>query len=677
MTLSRKLSLAFMALAGTALASALLLTTFVVRAAAEEKIASYLERTLEDFQQRARASQKRTRDVAETRTRDRSFKEMSLSVNSLDAEAGLGDASSETEGIVSAREVIDSADTEAFGWSRGALLPWAFFNASGRLVYTRADSEQLGDGPLSIPLLDTALRGGPASALWSPAQLRALPFTFVPPEQLREGDLMLVHAQPATGARRDKDKVVVVGVVLSGQWVGDVLLEDLTEPRASSPQVADTRARFAVRATDGALASQVPVGTRFESDGWQPGQARDLYLGDTHYLVREDVLRGVDGASIGQVFVLRDFDAEINPILQRFHRWFIPTAVGMALFALAAAVFMARSMAAPLVQLEAAVDRVRLGDLSVEVPVRGTDEVGRVAQSFNEMVGGLRQRDQIKGLFKRYLSPQVVDELLKHPEKAAPGGERKMLTVLFSDLVGFTSMSEQMSPEELVALLNTYFEQATGVLTQHGATLDKFIGDAIMCFWNAPLPQEDHAARACLTALDLVAVVERLAPMFEARGLPRLDCRIGINTGQAIAGNIGSSVAQDYTVIGDAVNLASRLEGAAKFYGTRTLVAEDTLTAARGVVRARELDLVRVKGKQQPVRVFELVGRADTPPPPHLARFAEGLALYRERDFAAARLAFLASPEDKASARFAARCESMLLSPPPEDWDGVFVLDSK
>ncbi|MCP3139553.1 adenylate/guanylate cyclase domain-containing protein [Pyxidicoccus xibeiensis] len=685
MTLTRKLILAFMALAGAALVTALLLTNLAVKAAAEERIASDLERTLEGFHEFARVSQVSIRDVAGARTLDRSFKEMSLSANSADAEAGLGDESSELEALKSARDVIVSADTEAFGRVQDGTVSWAFFNARGRLVYTHASPKRVSEGPLDFSLLDfplldfpllaAALRGGSTSALWSPAQLRALPFAFVPTDELREGDLLLVHAQPAySSGREDKDKVKV-GVVLSGQWVGDVLLGDPTALQAPGPQMADTRPRFAVRAEDGALASQLPVGTLL--DGVQPGQARDLYVEGTRYLVRSGELKGVHGAPIGQVFVLRDFDAEINPILNRFQRWLIPTAVGVALLALAAAIFMARSMAAPLVQLEEAAGRVRLGDLTVEVPVRGSDEVGRVAQAFNEMVSGLRQRDQIKGLFKRYLAPQVVDELIKHPEKAAPGGERKMLTVLFSDLVGFTSMSEQMSPEELVALLNTYFEQATGVLTTHGATLDKFIGDAIMCFWNAPLPQEDHAARACLTALGLVEVVDRLSPVFEAKGLPRLDCRIGINTGQGVAGNIGSSAAQDYTVIGDTVNLASRLEGAAKVYGTRTLVAEETLNAAKGVVLARELDLLRVKGKQQPVRVFELVGVAGTPPPPHLARFAQGLALYRARRFTEARAAFLASPEDEPSRRFAARCEALLAAPPAEDWDGVLSLDSK
>ncbi|MCP3166701.1 adenylate/guanylate cyclase domain-containing protein [Myxococcus qinghaiensis] len=670
MTLTRKLVLAFMALAGASLIAALVLTTFAVEAAAKQKIASDLERTLDAFQRLARASQERTRDVAEARTMDHSFREMSLSVNSQDAQAGLGEETSEADGIREARAVIISADTDAFGGEP----PWAFFNARGRLVHTRADPEQLGDMPLELPLLKAALENRPTSALWSPAQLRALPFTFIPPKEVREGDLLLVHAQPAYGSSRKKP----VGVVLSGQWVKDVLLQDSMALEALGPQIADTQPRFAVRAEDGAMASHLLLETQLDGPDLEAGQARDVYLGGTHYLVREESLKGLtDDSSLGRVFVLRNFDAEITPILQRFRSWMMLPAAGITLFALAAAFFLARGLASPLVELEGAARRVRLGDLTVEVPVRGTDEVGRVAQSFNEMVSGLRQRDQIKGLFKRYLAPQVVDELLKHPEKAAPGGERKLLTVLFSDLVGFTSMSEQLSPEELVALLNTYFEQATGVLTLHGATLDKFIGDAIMCFWNAPLPLEDHAARACLTALDLLAVVDRLSPVFEARGLPRLDCRIGINTGHAVAGNLGSSVAQDYTVIGDTVNLASRLEGAAKVYGTRTLVSEDTLLDARGVVLARELDLLRVKGKQQPVRVFELVGPADSVPPPHLARFAEGLALYRSQRFTEARAAFLASPEDPPSQRFAARCDALLVTPPPENWDGVFTLDSK
>ena len=675
-SLSVRLVLAFMLLAGLALGLALVATTIAVEDAAEEKIQSDLTRTLEAFQKIARSSQARIRDVAEVRARDRTFKDMALSVNSQDDAAGLEEGDVESEGIEEARAIISSADTDVFGYGEREHI-WAFFNVRQRLIFTHGDDEQWG-AVVELPLLERALKEGALSTLWSPAQLRALPFTFVPEERIRQMDLLLVHAHPIFDREgRAQSRARPLGVVLSGRWVSELLLEDPVEQGPSGPVMRDARARFALRSEDGALATTLPPGTVLEDPGFSARDTRLLRIEKDRYLAREEVFQGVDGQPIGQVFVVRNLDAEIAPILSGFGARLVPTAVGVGLLALALAVFVARRLSAPLVQLEAAARRVRLGELDVEVPVRSTDEVGRLTDSFNEMVAGLRQRDQIKGLFKRYLDPQVVDELIRNPEKAAPGGERRELTILFSDLVGFTSMSEELSPEALVELLNGYFEQATDTLGRHGATLDKFIGDAIMCFWNAPLPQEDHAARACLSALGLMKVVDTLAPKLEAMGLPRWDCRIGINTGPGVVGNIGSRAAQDYTVIGDTVNLASRLEGAAGVYGTRTLVSEETVLAARGAVLTRELDWLRVKGRQLPVRVYELVALGGTPPPPHLARFAEGLALYRARRFAEAQAAFLASPEDASSRVFASRCAALLMQPPPEGWDGVFSLASK
>jgi len=695
-SLSARLVLAFMLLAGMALVVSLKATELAVEDAAEEKIRSDLTRTLEAFQQLARATQTRIRDVAEAHTKDRTFKDEALSANSNDNALGLAEGDDELKGIQEAHAVIRTADTEAFGKSgQEEARIWAFFNVNKRLVLTRGDDEQVGD-TVDLPLLDRALSQGSVSALWSPAQLRALPFTFVPRERIRDADLLLVHAHRATTSRDEKNRdeenrdeenrdeenkdrhARRLGVVLSGRWVSELLMENSVEQGPSAAAMRDARARFALLAEDGALATTLPASAsvlgRPDFSATEPQKVR---IGEDRYLVREDVFQGVDGTPIGRVFVLRDLDAEIEPILAGFRARLLPTAVGVVLLALAMAVLLARRLSAPLVQLEAAARRVRLGSLDVEVPVQGSDEVGRLTGSFNEMVVGLRQRDQIQGLFKRYLAPQVVDELIRNPEKAAPGGERRELTVLFSDLVGFTALSEELSPEAMVDLLNDYFERATEVLGLHGATLDKFIGDAIMCFWNAPLPQEDHAARACRTALGLLAVVDLLAPEFQARGVKHLDCRIGVNTGPGVVGNIGSRAAQDYTVIGDTVNLASRLEGAAKAYGVRILVSEETVLAARGVVLARELDLLRVKGRQLPVRVHELVGLAGTPPPAHLARFAEGLTHYRARRFAEAREAFLASPKDPPSRVFAARCETWMNQPPPEDWDGVFSLDTK
>ncbi|KFA90530.1 hypothetical protein Q664_27960 [Archangium violaceum Cb vi76] len=710
-----------MLLSVVALAVALVVTQRAVEEAAEEKIRADLTRTLDAFQRLSQAAQTRIKDVADAHARDRTFKDEALRVNSDDSAAGLDDGDAELEGIQSAHDVIISADTEVFGWIDKNPSIWAFFNVRKRLVFTHGDDEQVGKTVDNVPLLDRALHEGFASELWSPAYVRNLPFTFVPKtctdmntkECMREDDLLLVHAHRATtsGGENSLEQSArrPLGVVLTGRWVKEPLLENSLEKGSSGA------ALFALLAKDGTLttSSDVPEQVRKRlvesssdtirplkapSDGGTPivleNDSRDenetdsswafeVLADDGLYLVREavfwDVHRkdGKDGTPIGRVFVMRNLDTEIKPILTGVRDWMMRTAVGVVLLAFVLAVMLARRLSAPLVQLEAAARQVRLGALDVEVPVRGTDEVGRLTGAFNEMVAGLRQRDQIHGLFKRYLDPQVVDELIRNPEKAAPGGERRELTVLFSDLVGFTSMSEEMSPEALVDVLNGYFERATEVLGQHGATLDKFIGDAIMCFWNAPLPQEDHAARACLTALRLVAVVDKLAPELEARGVSRLDCRIGLNTGPGVVGNIGSRAAQDYTVIGDTVNLASRLEGAAKVYGTRILVSEETVRASRGTVLARELDLLRVKGRQLPVRVYELVDVAGAPPPAHLARFAEGLALYRARHFTEARERFLSSPEDPPSRVFAARCEALSTQPPPEDWDGVFSLDTK
>ncbi len=684
-SLSVRLVAAFMLLAVLSLAVALVVTWRAVETAAEKKIRVDLDRTLRAFQRLSKATQERIRDVAGAHARDRTFLNEALSANSQDSDAGLADGDDELESVQSVHDVILSADTAVFGWNDDPRQRiWAFFNVSKRLVFSRGDDEQVGRAVDGVPLLDRALRDGFASELWSPAELRNLTFTFVPEEYIREHeeDLLLVHAHLATisGGENSLEQPArrPIGVVLTGQWVKELLLKNSLEQGASGAALQGA-AHFALRAKDGALAASdkaaAPVLlTTSPSDTLEPIK---VTIGQDRYLLRQDVFRDVQGTDIGRVFVMRNLDAEIEPILTGVRDWMLPTAAGVVLLAFVLAVLLARRLSAPLVQLEAAARQVRLGSLDVEVAVQGTDEVGRLTGAFNEMVAGLRQRDQIQGLFKRYLNPQVVDELIRNPEKAAPGGERRELTVLFSDLVGFTSMSEEMSPEALVDVLNGYFERATAVLGQHGATLDKFIGDAIMCFWNAPLPQEDHAARACLTALRLVAVVEQLAPELEARGVARLHCRIGLNTGPGVVGNIGSRAAQDYTVIGDTVNLASRLEGAAKVYGTRILASEETVRAARGTVLARELDLLRVKGRQLPVRVYELVDVAGTPPPAHLAPFAEGLALYRARRFAEARERFLSSPEDPPSRVFAARCEALSALPPSEDWDGVFSLDTK
>ena len=211
-------------------------------------------------------------------------------------------------------------------------------------------------------------------------------------------------------------------------------------------------------------------------------------------------------------------------------------------------------------------------------------------------------------MFGQYMSGTVINHLLEHPEKLQLGGERRRVTLFFSDLAGFTTISERLSPETVVGLLNDYLSAMTEIILDEEGTVDKFEGDAIMAFWGAPLDQPDQAARACRAALRQQAALKELNRQFAGLNLPPLAMRIGLNTGDAIVGNLGSVKRFDYTVIGDTVNLASRLEGVNKFYGSYIMASETTMAACAGAVEFRELDLVAVKGKEQAIRVFEVLG---------------------------------------------------------------------
>jgi adenylate cyclase len=220
-----------------------------------------------------------------------------------------------------------------------------------------------------------------------------------------------------------------------------------------------------------------------------------------------------------------------------------------------------------------------------------------------------REKKRIRGAFKQYLSPVIVDQLVKHPEVLKLGGEKRILTVLFSDIRGFTSLSEGMPPENLVPLLNSYMDTMTEIVLAHGGLLDKYIGDAIMAIYGAPLPQNDHTLKACLTALDMMKELKKLQEKWKKDGLPHLDIGIGINTGPMVVGNMGSRKRFTYTVMGDSVNLASRLEGLNKKYGTNIIISEFTYIEIRDCLDCREIGTVKVRGKKEPVKIHELLGK--------------------------------------------------------------------
>ncbi len=280
-----------------------------------------------------------------------------------------------------------------------------------------------------------------------------------------------------------------------------------------------------------------------------------------------------------------------------------------------------------------------------------------------------REKAHLRAVFSRYVSRTVVDRILADPARAKLGGERKELTVLFSDIRGFSAFSEGMHPEELASFLGEYLTPMTELVLDSGGTLDKYIGDAVMAVWAAPVDVPDHAARACEVALKMQEALVALNARWKQEHKPAVAIGIGLNTGAMAVGNMGTAARFDYTVLGDQVNLGARLEALTKEYGVDILVGEGTMKAAGPGYVFREIDLVRVKGRHGAAPVFELVGRAGAKTDP---RFATALAAYRERDFETARREFAAIPDDDAAAIMAARCADLERKPPAADWDGVY-----
>jgi len=302
-----------------------------------------------------------------------------------------------------------------------------------------------------------------------------------------------------------------------------------------------------------------------------------------------------------------------------------------------------------------------------------------------------KSKRQLRRAFQLYLNPEVMEEMLLSPENLQLGGKEMDLTVIFSDIRGFTGIAEKLPPQALVRLLNEYLSPMTDIVLRRRGTLDKYIGDAVMAFFGAPVQTGLHAANACDTALEMIETLQRLREKWriEQPSFPHVDIGIGINSGPMVVGNMGSGQRFSYTVMGDNVNLASRLEGLNREYGTHILVTEQTLEAARrglgdpAAYTVREIDAVRVKGKLEPVRVYELRRRGAplTDELPLLRGYAEALALYRAARFADARLQFQSLVErfegDGPSAAMAARCDRMLQTALEPGWDGVANMERK
>ncbi len=324
---------------------------------------------------------------------------------------------------------------------------------------------------------------------------------------------------------------------------------------------------------------------------------------------------------------------------------------------------------------------VEAGKLDEKVPITSKDEIGHLTTAFNQMVEQLRLKERIRETFGKYIDPRIVEGLIDRPMLAAEG-QRRVMTVLFCDLRGFTGTSEGMTPQGLVKVMNRYFSTMSSPIRD--------LGDAIMAYWGPPFTDDAAQARlASLAALKMLELVPQLRTelpeLLGIRSLPHsFDLRIGIATGEVLVGSIGSEFMMNYTVMGDTVNLASRLEGANKEYGGRILVSEATLAAASDAVEAREIDRVAMLGQNRAQAVFEIMARKGELSPAQIElrdRFSEGLACYRRRQWDASHRAFDAAlaivPNDGPSITFINRLDKFTLHPPGEDWDGSWRLEQK
>ena len=294
------------------------------------------------------------------------------------------------------------------------------------------------------------------------------------------------------------------------------------------------------------------------------------------------------------------------------------------------------------------------------------------------------QKKFIREAFSKYLAPEVVNQLISSPNKLVLGGERREITAFFSDVQGFTSISEKLAPEELVELLNEFLTEITDIIMKHEGGVDKFEGDAVISFFGAPLDLENHAEAACLACVDIQERMKELRAQWRNQGKPELKVRIGLFSGPAVVGNMGSRNRMDYTMMGDTVNTAARLEGVNKKYGTYTMIGDTTYQAAANSIAARKLDAVKVIGKDKPIIIYEVLGRAG-----EISRaladtvdcYAKGLDEYTRQNWSKAiaffQMALDLTPDDGPSLAMIKRCKTYMENPPPDNWDGSFKMDTK
>jgi adenylate cyclase len=427
------------------------------------------------------------------------------------------------------------------------------------------------------------------------------------------------------------------------------------------------------------LASTLQKAVRNALVSWRATVGHDesqiARIADSHYLT---LVRRLDDRGGVSVILQRSLDSVMRPYLRLQYSLLLVFAVAMVV-AYFGSSLLARNISRPIRMLAQFASRVGDGEYTVQADVRTGDEIGELAVAFNHMTRGLEEREQMRNLLGKVVSPEIARQLIDNGVEL--GGEEKQVTILFSDLRNFTALCEGRGAGEVLALLNRYLNVMSGAVESHKGVVDKYIGDAIMALFGAPLSSQEDAENAVRSALQMKRILLQLNQEFQQHGLPLIDMGIGINTDTVVAGNMGSASRLNYTVIGDGVNLASRLEGLTKYYGVKILVSEGTVNLSPNI-SYREIDKVRVKGKREPVTIYEPYREGeDGDISAGLDEYRHALDAYREGHWQKALTLFegLCShyPQQHLYQVYLERCRLFVANPPGTGWDGAHTFTVK
>ncbi len=545
-------------------------------------------------------------------------------------------------------------------------------NAEGKLLFTKASPERFGDDLTNLRLFEELAEKGTAADVWY-AHMQ------------KENDFLI-----PTEERDAVYQVIAKPIVFRGEIHGVVICGNRIDKNTLSRLKRISGVDLALYSTEGIHVSTLPAAqmqeltTFIKSSDYEINRdVHETFLGNENFLSMPLPILAKARTEEGGFIILKSLTKELK-FVSKLRITLLSVGGIILLIAIGFSFFLSKGITMPIKKLSMAVRLFGMGQLDTKVNIRTGDELELLGNAFNDMAKGLKERDFIKSTFERYVSQAVAEEIIKNPDMVSLGGQKKTLTIFFTDIENFTNLSEILPPDEMINYLNHYFRGMCSAIMEYNGTINDFLGDAILAFWGAPIAQEDHALLACQAALRCREFLVDLERKWVTEGLPPRTYRFGINTGEVIVGNIGSPSHFKYSAVGENVNLASRLEGANKYYGTQILISEKTYSLIKDVLTARYIDIIRAKGISKPIKIYELIaekGEIDIRKSEQLEHFDAGVCAYRARMWEKAISCFTRvlhlAPEDKTAKVFVQRCHEYQQQSPTHDWDGVYNLTAK